>query len=525
MSEDLDNVDTGKLPASTDDSEWQRLYNRNITRDSVVRDLVMRARNDAQNLQAELDGWIFTRELAAASITRLKATLPHLEADLTDSKASFSSSRCVPETVWRIVIEMCIHQELEDYQRETGTTIMRPTAYLLATVCRMWRKVILESKQLSLVVPIDPSYFYSVERHECLILRIKRAFENKRQRPMFLCNLLQSNTYTFGNGKYVRNRNIHSLITFDPLKIIGPAKYDLHLVSDQDSVNFQGFSAWPLPLNRPTNLTLTIRGPDTGYGNIKSILSNYQDVQNLEVVDAGNHTNYIPHLFTTMTKLKTLSLRFQTFPSNAINMANALSSNLIELKVLHNGTAPIPRLAGTIVLEKLTSLSLTFPCLDFFDSLELPALTDLNLHGPDSYEFGGARNLGTNVLKSMQHLVRLTFHDWKWYARGKGVRTPWCAGAALQKLVTQPIPTLETIEFLRSFVTGKPLIELFETKTGEADKPLLPQLQVLTLNYCPPFLPVPVPGTNAQGRVYSTGITRSECETLAGLVPKLNVYV
>ncbi|PVF93705.1 hypothetical protein CPB86DRAFT_789834 [Serendipita vermifera] len=525
LPENMDEVENGTSPASTDtNSEWQRLYNRNIARDSVVRDLVMRAREDAQNLQAELDGWVFTRELAAASIKRLKATLPHLEADLVDSKASFSSSRCVPETVWRIVIEICIHQEMEDYQRQTGTTVMRPTSYLLATVCRMWRKVVLDSKELSLVVPIDPSYFYSLERHECLNLRIKRAFENTKRRPMFLCNLLQSNTYTFGNGKYVRNRNIHSLITFDTLKSVGTAKYDLHLVSDQDSINYSGYSAWPLPLLRPTNLKLTIRGADVGGSNIKSILGNYQDVEHLEVADAGNHASYIPLLFTTMPKLKSLSLRFQNFPSFTVNLVNILGANLTELKLLHNSAVSIARLAGVVRLEKLQSLSLTFPSLDFFDSLDLPALTDLHFHGPNNYEFGGMMTLGTNMLKTMQHIVRLTFHDWKWYAKSKGEKKPWCASAALQRLISQPIPTLQTVEFIRSFVTGGPLVELFETRIGDGNKPLLSNFHTLTLNHCPSELPIPAKA-NPQGNEYSMGITRAECETLATLVPKLNIYV
>jgi len=133
------------------------------------------------------------------------------------------------------------------------------------------------------------------------------------------------------------------------------------------------------------------------------------------------------------------------------------------------------------------------------EDASMPSLRTLILYGSSEHSEVHQIHESDNVDQNYRRVMELEFREWGMVDAG---RTNSGGVSLLRKLVKKML-ALQAIKFTDTFIAGGFLLTLVDNANGAGS---LRALKELTLSKV-------------------TGITRSQCETLVNLVPRLNIYV
>ncbi|PVF95391.1 hypothetical protein CPB86DRAFT_817213 [Serendipita vermifera] len=483
---------------ANDSSAWKALIDQSTNRDlEVALEQRKKAQDHFRDLQAELDGWVFTRDLAQTTINDLSIMITVLQAEINAANTAFASIRKVPPEIWRTILQTCIeyealdHLEIRpdaDFLQSPGGTYQRRryfSPFTLAHVCRIWREIILHEPFPWRTFGIEPNAHWLERNHPLFV----QAMRHPTLPLHFVFNL-------------TRYRRSSQRLPF-PLRVDPPVPYDLHLVMATDDTETI-LTASKVVLSNPTKLVISLSASHPG-SELFKIFHNFPNLKSLEIIDQGYHVDKIGRFNEMLPQLTSLVFEFNELP--LLNFRDLLSTNLTELKILHRiGGDPTIESVYKVQLRSLTHLAVTYPSAGIIRSLYMPALRTLSLHGTERFTTT-VSSYDEDIEKILRRVDRLAFVDWYepcFSDFGRVVPFKACEIAANELSDTEP-HSMRCLDFVSSYITGAALIELVQRSTADGS-PIFPNLKEMMIDRC-------------------TGIKKEECEMLQVLLSKLRVYI
>jgi len=137
--------------------------------------------------------------------------------------------------------------------------------------------------------------------------------------------------------------------------------------------------------------------------------------------------------------------------------------------------------------------------MKLLEAVSMPTLRTLTLYGSSGHTEVHQIHQNDNVDQNYRRVIELEFQEWGAVDAGS---IDSGAVSLLQKLVSK-ISALNSIKFTDGFIAGEFLVAVVDNAKNSGS---LKALKEVTLSKV-------------------KGITRSQCDTLVNLVPKLNIYV
>lgn len=436
--------------------------------------------NSVRELETELGGWKFSRDLWKSSIAHLQATKSQADADIQAAKKAFTPLWRMPSAVWTYIFGLCVYEELSDYLSSGQYTPLRSVPLVLSQVCRFWRITVHQEPALWKSVTAHFSTYWSVEKHEFFAESIGKA----RFGSNMLVNLSQS--LTWGSSYYNRNGQYISGIQPNELTVLKNKPYSIHFDMQDDRAQYTQ-NANSFPFRHPVSLTLSSRNP-MAYNCIFSFLPSYNTIKSLKVINDYPQVLQVTELASILPQLESLTIHVKRFPAE-FQLDNFLSENLQELYLRHDDGGALPQLTNHWRLPNLKVLGLTSSGLNLLERTQLKKLESLILYGTNGIEDVHIV-AGNNPGKAYGRILHLTLEDWK--SEGPYGAVPIFTELAM--VMTQ----LCTVKFAGCFVDGSTLTEFVQSSLGEGGMSLNKLEEIFIRD--------------------TTGITRDDCESLASLV-------
>jgi len=95
--------------------------------------------DNVRELETELGGWKFSRDLWKSSIEHLQATKSQADADIQAAKKAFTPLWRMPVAIWTYIFGLSVNEEYSDYLLSDQYTPLRSMPMVLSQVCRFWR--------------------------------------------------------------------------------------------------------------------------------------------------------------------------------------------------------------------------------------------------------------------------------------------------------------------------------------------------------------------------------------------------
>ncbi|PVF93702.1 hypothetical protein CPB86DRAFT_829143 [Serendipita vermifera] len=455
--------------------------------------------NSLNQLEDELVGWKFVRDLAKDRVTHLTTSIDLLKPGLKSAKQSLSPIYRTYREIWILVFEEYLTIRLEEYLEQPDTLPFRPPTHVLSSVCTTWRNIVLTQPSLWTVITIDPSNWLSRSEHGLLCLSLLKAGE----RFTFICNLSQrlewfQNVYQLEHygphddniGREYRHGEVVNSAVVPPEK-----SWTTQLVINQNHNSYAQRTA-SVPFRSREHLKLTFQsGGDQGH--VQEILSHFRRLNRFEFSDKGSRIVSLGTVAESLASLTHLRITIEDMP--AIDMTNILNPGLVELRITHNGQNLSTRLPSILGLSQLKILGITYPDVALLESLDAPALRDLELHGstsqrPECVLEASARDI-------LSRISNLSFHDWK----VKPVDGMQISPGGVFKQLAASMPSLRTVKFMNCQLNGGTLVELFKSRLT-SDSPVIAQLEGISFTGC-------------------SIITRTEYEIISEAFPSIKFFL
>ncbi|KAG8829701.1 hypothetical protein FRC17_006171 [Serendipita sp. 399] len=154
-----------------------------------------------QNMEQELGGWKSSQDMAVSTLTYLNYTKDRLEADIRSTKATIHPIRRVPIDVWVDTFESLVEDEYFAYIRHNANHPLRPTAYILSHVCRLWRQILADSSNLWRILFTYPGGQWPIAMHSLCTDATHRV--KVQPRWWFVTNLSYYNTSSTRAAKWI----------------------------------------------------------------------------------------------------------------------------------------------------------------------------------------------------------------------------------------------------------------------------------------------------------------------------------
>jgi hypothetical protein len=239
---------------------------------------------------------------------------------------------------------------------------------------------------------------------------------------------------------------------------------------------------------------------DIQAGYILSSIS-YQAVKSLTIISDSATSLPAINIVDTIPQLTSLNLSIKKLPIN-MTIAGYLPPALEELHIRHELRATFPPISTGIRLLKLQTLGLSYGSMGLVEAVSMVKLRTLILYGSSNLEELHQVQLNDNADHNYRRVTKLEFREWSVVDAGS---TNTGAVSLLHKLVSK-MTALRLIKFIDSFIDGEHLVSVVDEALRRNSGGSLKALKEVTFS-----------------RV--SGITRSQCDDMVNLVPKLNIYV
>ncbi|PVF91310.1 hypothetical protein CPB86DRAFT_830651 [Serendipita vermifera] len=453
-------------------------------------------------LQEELIGLKFTRDLIKGRISQLQSTVDDLKSSLFPARAALSPLLKVERPILVTIFRLCILKELEDYLKQMGVLSFYSVPLRLSFVCARWRNIICSEPYLWSLIPMcqDSSPSSSkVEGFEEILRRTKGCVT-------LLLNLSQFipppekviSTYVpappsssssvkkkKGSGKVSSQTGSYTTIKLDTLyqhlarNMHSKQNYEVHMVAKDENLPLTTKATY-IQLRSTNKLSFTTSSTEIG---IWGVLDRFSQIEHLELYDKRLHASNFPSLTARLPSLKYLKIEFQDLPP--FNTIDVFSSQLVQLRIRHNGRTRIPPLPQDLVLPELQVLGITYPESNLLHSLEAPQLVHLELYGP-SHEDPEAV-FDERSRQTLSRIHRLSLYDWGVKAGEMQEITSEsipviCAGDIFKRL-SSFMSSLHTARFVDCKMRGSSLVDLLKFRS-EAGGMVLDHLESISFEGC-----------------------------------------
>ncbi|PVF93703.1 hypothetical protein CPB86DRAFT_818595 [Serendipita vermifera] len=475
----------------------RRSWEGNLSRTNKELDIVKAEISDISghldHLEEEMIGWKFARDLAKHSIQHLKPSIDTLREGLDSAKESLSAKKRVPKEIWVMIFKLCLTEELEEYVgRPNPPSHISPL--VISHVCRSWRSVAFENRKLWEVIPTFPKRPLSL--WHCGPLQ--RDLASPETRLTFMLHLSTSRSL----------RNIpqywDSQPSFGWRLSARKITHTLHIITHGDIYEHQLTDSC-IPLKQID--TIKLNAHEIGKkSQIWSLFEGFTQIHSLEVEDRGS--KLLPRLDGLgfmLPSVKYLHLKLDDMPS--IDLTGRLKSDLVELRIQHNGRFAINRLPKPLRIPTLKTLGVVYPEIAFLESLDVPRLEKLELYGSETI----TRDPGDALLlrKVLGRIHHISFHHWK--AReiplhdgeDNFIASLVVCPAVVLKVMVAVTTALVSIKFIDCTMAGKPLLDIFKSGSEKDANLSLAHLQRIDFIGC-------------------SGVTRADFEELKDLFPNLS---
>ncbi|KAG8831657.1 hypothetical protein FRC17_002801 [Serendipita sp. 399] len=439
-----------------------------------------------RRLATELSSWRFAKDLHRKSLKHSRSALKEI---INDLKLAKRTSWSIPAEIWIGIFRLRVQEDLDEFYTVQNSRPFQPTVAVFSKVCRLWREIVMQEPDLWRYIAAHPCQQWSNNKLELF----KSSLRVAQRRKVYVSNISQTLVWT--NGQVYYDSNLHT--NQYPTAVNGggiEGEYDIIIVTGSDHPSHMAKIS-TFPFQSPEKLTLVNR-PGARYGHFFSHIPQYTSVRSLEIVDPIPYHLDNLQLWSRFPNLTQLSLEAEAF-THPFSSRSFLAS-LEVLRIWHSGRQNLPLVSGTVNLRHLTILDVTPPATSLFQTVNVPALQQLLLHGP-SKTATVAPTPPSKPRIRLQSVKYLEFYKWLDPSHILGVAD--CdAVATLRKWISQ-MPKVTRLKFVDSHVDGTSLIDLVRSWNNMGT----PKVGELTLDRC-------------------TGIKRQECEELMELVEKVRVF-
>jgi hypothetical protein len=417
----------------------------------------------------------------------------------------------IPTEIWEVIFLLVLWGERHDYLKIYTTEPLRSISLTLSHVCSYWKLIVQNEPRLSTLVYGPPLRSWLLHEYDQLTESINRTTS-----PItVLTNLSQ----VFPGGYYiVKRRNASGRLadvkTMSQMDIFGDREFELHIYRPRKGSDDR-WNGIPVPFRAAKTLTITMGMHPPITGPIFSKLSLFKSLKSLTITSdypggvwASMYLNirrYLPLLTVLKFLLKQIPHQFK--------LEEAISRPLEEFYLYHETKEPhLHRLRSYLyydltsqrnpfVLPSLHTLGSLLPDLWVYNSIEFTTLESLVLYG-SSFHFDFHMDDIENLDNIFRRLSNIRFESWKEHESPEQLHRV----VPVLEIFTRKCPSLKSIKISDSFVDGAALVALFKEVGNSPKRDRLRRLEVLTLSF-------------------TSGITRTQCDELSLLVPKLNVHV
>ncbi|KAG8811376.1 hypothetical protein FRC17_002503 [Serendipita sp. 399] len=455
-----------------------------------------------RRLEAELQSWRFSRGVHQKSLASSRSALKEVQNDL------FSAKRIlwrVPADVWVDIFRWRVQGDLDEFYTTPSTRPFQPTVMVLSKVCHLWREIINQEPNLWSYIAVHPTASWSHNKAELL----KFSLDTAKRQKILISNLSQSlkwdDTQSTAKGKSIRTKSaaMHSLSEHtDSVKPDDISEnYEITLVASRDDVSTMS-RATALPFRNPSKLTLVNQLTNQSTlrcGRLFSFITSFANVASIEIIDPSPQSLDSLLLLSRFPNLTQLSLEVESFPY-PFNPQLLFPSTLQVLHIRHTGVDKFPTVQSEILLPHLRILGITPPTKSIFEGVKAHSIQQLTLYGPKGTALVPPP---WNSKIRLQSVRILEFLDWARPRSVKG-RTGCEVVDAFCGWFPQ-MPEVTSLKFVDSHVDGERLLNQLKG-WRDSNAPHIQKLKEITLDSC-------------------SGITRSECEELKGLVGRVKVFI
>lgn len=396
-------------------------------------------------------------------------------------RSRIHSINSIPFEVLSIIFALRVHSDWEEYFQKPTTLHMPMTAFALAHVCQLWRRVAQAEKALWHFVPLPPRSS----------LELLEGFCQANDRPKTI-------VYDLNTPRNLYHSLSSAQSSID--RIAGLQPYSLKLICGGDTSISRNSSS--IPFKNPTSLTVYLCSPLRAMF-FNTLLANFPNCKALEIVRCEMSTAVLPPLATVFPQLT--SLRIDITNQGSISVIECLGSNLMELHIKHHGTEALPPFATNLRLPKLKVLGLTFSDAAVFHSLELPTMTTLVLYGPKQAYMAPLTLVNFTESPSFGSVQTLELQKWGQYRSSAGLI--WGVTHPILEIV-EKLKLITTLKFTDSFVDGNHMYNfcMYTDRGGDVGETTNYRLRKIVINGC-------------------NGITQWQCWTIGRFAGELEVFL
>lgn len=103
----------------------------------------------ARELELELNGWNFSKDLSTMALRNLKANKEAIEAELIVAGEAFRPIRRMPDEAWVAIFSFVIEETISYQISATRNWQLRLPFLSLSQVCRTWREIVFNEPNIS----------------------------------------------------------------------------------------------------------------------------------------------------------------------------------------------------------------------------------------------------------------------------------------------------------------------------------------------------------------------------------------
>jgi hypothetical protein len=465
---------------------------------------------------AQSPNWFYPINLSKNGIADAEATVEKISLELYSLKSMQSAIWKIPTELWIDIFRLRLDSEVDYYLFESGSDeppFRAKSLMNLASVCRLWRQIILNEPGMWNIVYVHPSRYVPKRTHEMLLNSLSRG----REPFTIISNLSRSippswnedtkaqdhsppsSTANSPGNKPLNNTSSGPNLQKNEPDISGTHYLRLMMQDDSPSCIER---AQNFPFHKTEDLELNIRSPGS-YNGLTDLLRCFPQTKNLLVICPAEQLEQLRDITGILPSLEYLFLQMNSMPK--FDLTALLRANLTELRVYHTGDSGIGRLNDTLHLPTLNYLGVMYPSYSLLESFEVPNLVGLGIRGPPYRrpysEYGSSARI---IFQTIQTLRLMSFKDLSVCVSSKDPNDLHDAASVFARLATT-MCRLQSVTFLTCDLPGSKLIDTFKSRS-EPSNEVLPNFETLKITHC-------------------RTITRAECEKLQTLVPRFIVHV
>ena len=466
-----------------------------------------------QVLELEVYGQRLMQDASKQYVSSLLAHKGAIEKNIKLWRFALNPVKNTPAEVWTKIFAMRVEGDMEAYLTNPGSQLMPSTTLKLSHVCRFWQRVVFAERKLWRFMAIYPSSLWLPSKVE--LLKYSHSFYPgtpalvyDSSRAANWTGTPQANphgySYNYNRDYHVtvqpitRNPITRNPITLDVGSVSMFGVYSLYLLTSGNN----NYASHPSLSRFLQPASLGIRMLSTAvHDHLANVISGFSGFKSLEIVAQTGYASAPQQLSTNQPQLTYLKLDLTTF--QPFDISGYLSPNLTEFHLTHCGTNTLIENFGTVRLPKLKVLGVTPPDTNFTRHLKLPKLSNLILYGPKLSTIGIV-SLAQFTVSSVFSTVRhLELRRWSLFTPSSGGQ--WSIMVILNDVV-DTMRSIATLKCVDSYIDGRLLTDFVEALKNTSANMEGSLLETVVIDCC-------------------SKITRGDCEAIALLVGKTEVYV